>query len=158
MTTATLEQTVTAFEIQKTIDIQAPLDITFQSILDEFGDEFQTPDGKSLSMKLEPWPGGRWFRDLGNKTGHLWGHVQVIKPPALLELCGPMAMSYPAVNHVQYRLTANGASTRLKLTHKAMGVIVPEHRDGMDEGWKSILDGIRQLAERKVAFTRGNRK
>ena len=47
-------------------------------------------------MVIEPWPGGRWYRDLGNNAGHLWGHVQVIKPPTLLELCGPMFMSFPA--------------------------------------------------------------
>jgi len=23
--------------------------------------------------------GGRWFRDIGNNAGHLWGHVQVIR-------------------------------------------------------------------------------
>ena len=55
-------------------------------------------------MILEPWPGGRWFRDRGNGVGHLWGHVQVIKPPVLIELSGPMFMSYPALNHVELRL------------------------------------------------------
>ena len=41
-----------------------------------------------MPFKLEAWPGGRWFRDLGNNAGHLWGHVRVIKPPALLEISG----------------------------------------------------------------------
>ena len=59
----------------------------------------------NMNLKLEAWPGGRWFRDLGNNTGHLWGHVQVIKPPKLLEICGPMMMSYPVASHIQYRLT-----------------------------------------------------
>jgi hypothetical protein len=45
-------------------------------------------------MILEQWPGGRWSRDHGNGIGHLWGHVQVIKPPVLLELSGLMFMSY----------------------------------------------------------------
>ena len=159
MTTAILEQqAVHSFEIQQSIDIEASLEITFQSVLDEISSDFQTPDGKSLSMKLEAWPGGRWFRDLGNNAGHLWGHVQVIKPPALLELCGPMAMSNAALNHIQYRLVANGSGTRLKLTHRAMGLIPPEHRDGMDEGWKNIINEIRTLAERNASAARGNRK
>jgi hypothetical protein len=58
-----------------------------------------------------------------------------------------MAMSYPAINHVQYRLTAEGAGTRMKFTHRAMGLIAPEHRDGMAEGWVEWLDRIRELAE-----------
>jgi uncharacterized protein YndB with AHSA1/START domain len=106
------------------------------------------PDGKSLSMKLEAWPGGRWFRDLGNNTGHLWGHVQVIKPPTLLEICGPMPMSYPAQNHVQYRLTAEGSGTRIQFTHRAVGLIPKEHRDGMPEGWGLWLKAVRERAEK----------
>jgi uncharacterized protein YndB with AHSA1/START domain len=141
---------VESFEIRQEIEIEAPIGIAFQSVLDELGPEAQTPDGHSLSMKLEPWPGGRWYRDLGNNAGHLWGHVQVIKPPTLLEVTGPMPMSYPAVNHVQYRLKEDGGRTRLTFVHRAMGLILPEHRDGMPEGWAHWLDRIRQLAERKV--------
>ena len=147
MTTLAMEQTVQTMEIVKSELIDAPIDIAFQAMLDELGPEAQMPDGKTLSMKLEAWPGGRWFRDLGNDTGHLWGHVQVIKPPALLELAGPMPMSYPAQNHVQYRLTSENGKTRLQFTHKAMGLIPAEHRDGMPEGWAFWLKRIRERAE-----------
>jgi uncharacterized protein YndB with AHSA1/START domain len=140
-------QDVESFEIRKEIQIDAPIEVAFAAVLDELGPEGQMPDGKPFPFKLEAWPGGRWFRDLGNNSGHLWGHVQVIKPPTLLELCGPMPMSYPAINHIQYRLTSEGARTRLKLTHKAMGLIIPEHRDGMPEGWEFGLRRIKELAE-----------
>jgi hypothetical protein len=100
-------------------------------------------------MKIEAWPGGRWYRDLGNNSGHLWGHVQVIKPPTLLEICGPLMMSYPALNHLQYRLRAEGAVTRVVLLHRTMGLILPEHRDGLPKGWTYWLEHIRELAERK---------
>ena len=150
MTTDILDQqAVQSFEIVKEIDISAPLEVTFQAVLDELGPEGTMPDGKPFPMKIEPWPGGRWFRDLGNNAGHLWGHVQVIKPPALLEIVGPMPMSYPALNHIQYRLKAEGGGTHLTLRHKAMGLIIPEHRDGMPEGWEHGLERIRELAERK---------
>ena len=89
------------------------------------------PGGKPFPMVIEPWPGGRWYRDLGNNSGHLWGHVQVIKPPTLLEICGPLMMSYPAINHLQYRLKAEGGVTRLVFLHRAMGLILPEHREGI---------------------------
>jgi uncharacterized protein YndB with AHSA1/START domain len=150
MTTQTNErQAVDTFEIRKEIEIAAPLEMTFEAMLDELGPEGQMPDGRSLHMQIEPWPGGRWFRDLGNNSGHFWGHVQVIKPPTLLEICGPMPMSYPAVNHIQYRLKADGGGTRLAVHHRAMGLILPEHRDGMPEGWEHQLEHIRELAERK---------
>jgi uncharacterized protein YndB with AHSA1/START domain len=142
-------QSVEAFEIGKEIEISAPIDITFAAVLDELGPEGQMPGGKPFPMKIEPWPGGRWYRDLGNNSGHLWGHVQVIKPPTLLEICGPLIMSYPAVNFVQYRLTSEGGVTRLVFLHRALGLILPEHRDGMPEGWAHGLERIRELAEGK---------
>jgi uncharacterized protein YndB with AHSA1/START domain len=145
---------VQALEIREEIEIAAPIAIAFQAVLDELGPEAQMPGGQSLSMKLEPWPGGRWYRDLGNNAGHFWGHVQVIKPPTLLEITGPTAMSYAAVNHVQYRLKEEGGRTRLTFVHRAMGLIPPEHRDGMPEGWSQWLVQIRQRAERRSQQSR----
>jgi uncharacterized protein YndB with AHSA1/START domain len=142
-------QSVETLEISKEIEIAAPIEIAFEAVLSELGPEGRMPDGQSLSMKIEPWPGGRWYRDLGNNSGHLWGHVQVIKPPTLLEICGPMPMSYPAINHVQYRLKAEGDGTRLTFLHRAMGLITSEHRDGMPKGWTMWLERIREQAERK---------
>jgi len=154
MTTQVAEQElVQTLRIRKEIEITAPIEITFEALLDELGPDGQMPDGKPFPMKLEPWPGGRWYRDLGNKTGHLWGHVQVIKPPTLLEICGPTAMSYPAINHLQYRLLAEGKSTRLTVLHRAIGLLLPEHRDGMPEGWGYKLARVREIAERKKAAT-----
>jgi uncharacterized protein YndB with AHSA1/START domain len=155
MATGTVEhQEISAFEIRQEVEIDAPIEIAFQSVLDELGPEAQMPNGQSLSMKFEPWPGGRWYRDLGNSAGHLWGHVQVIKPPTLLDITGPMPMSYPAVNHVQYRLKAEDGRTRLTFVHRCMGLILPEHRDGMPEGWEHWLEQIRALAERKARGSR----
>jgi uncharacterized protein YndB with AHSA1/START domain len=143
------QRSVEAFEICREIEISAPIEIAFDAMLDELGPEGQMPGGKPFPMKIEPWPGGRWFRDLGDNSGHLWGHVQVVKPPTLLEICGPLMMSYPAVNHLQYRLKAEGGVTHLVFVHRAMGWILPEHRDGLSEGWGYWLDRIRELAERK---------
>lgn len=151
MTTDTMElTTVETMEIRKQIEIAAPIEIAFAALLEELGPGSQLPDGRPFPMKIEPWPGGRWFRDLGDNAGHFWGHVQVIKPPALLELCGPMPMSFPAVNHVQYRLKAEGGKTHLSLLHRAMGTIPPDHREGMPEGWAHGLGRVRELAERRA--------
>jgi hypothetical protein len=152
MATATdTEIPVQTAEFIKEEVIDAPLEIVFQSVLDELGPEGQMPDGSSLSMKLEPWPGGRWFRDLGHNAGHLWGHVQVIKPPTLIELCGPFFMSYPGINHIQYRLGAEDGGTRLKVTHKAIGMIPPQHMEGMKTGWSMKVQRIVELALRAKA-------
>jgi len=146
MTDVKSKPSLDTFEFRKEIEIAAPVEVAWQAVLDEIGPEATMLGGQSLQMKIEPWPGGRWYRDLGNKAGHLWGHVQVIKAPTLLEVWGPMMMSFPAVNHVQYRLKAEGAGTRLSFQHRAMGLILPEHRDGMPEGWTYWLEHTRKLA------------
>ncbi len=154
MTTSVMEEAVQTLLVQKDVQIEAPIEVTFEAILEELGPGSQMPDGKPFPMKVEPWPGGRWYRDLGetggHKYGHLWGHVQVIKAPTLLELCGPFFMSFPAINFVQYRLTPQGRGTRLALIHRAMGLIPPDVREGVHEGWAHGLKRIREIAERRA--------
>jgi uncharacterized protein YndB with AHSA1/START domain len=153
------EQEIRNFEIVKEETIAASIEIVFESILEQMGPYNETPDGTAMPMKIEPWPGGRWYRDLGKDTGHFWGHVQAIKPPTLLEFCGPLFMSYPAVSNVQYRLTEENGVTRLKFVHRAMGLIPPEHihgERGAITGWTYLLQSIRKRAEgRKDAPRRG---
>jgi uncharacterized protein YndB with AHSA1/START domain len=142
------DQEIQTIHIVKEIDIAAPIDIAFEAVLDQMGPGGQMPDGKPYPKKLEAWPGGRWYRDLGNDAGHLWGHVQVIKPPTLIEICGPMFMSYPVASHVQYRLTAQGDGTRLVLTHRAFGQISTQHQKGVVMGWGYGVQRIREIAEK----------
>src|SRR5262249_36052840 len=141
-------------DIRKDVFIDASPEVTFEAVLEEIGPGSVLPDGKPFPMKIEPWPGGRWYRDLGemggHKAGHLWGHVQVIKAPTLLEITGPMPMSYPAINHLQYRLKAEGKGTRLSLIHRAMGLIPQEHRDGMPDGWEHGINRVKEIAEAKA--------
>jgi len=132
------------FQIRKEIQIGAPAKIVFESMLEQNGPGFARPDGTPMPLTLEGWPGGRWFRDLGNHSGHLWGHVQVIKPPTLLELVGPMFMSYPAIAHVQYRLTESSGGTLLAVTHGVLGELDQEHRDGVSKAWEYILEQIKR--------------
>ncbi len=131
------------------IDVDASIDIAFDAVLAELGPECSMPDGTAMPFKLEAWPGGRWFRDLGGNSGHLWGHVQVIKPPKLIELCGPMFMSYPAHNFIQYRLAAAGKGTHLTMNHRAIGLIPAADSEGVSTGWTHMLNRIREIAENR---------
>lgn len=144
------EQTIHTLDITRTAQIAAPVEITFESVLEELGPGSQLPDGTPFNMKIEPWPGGRWYRDLGDNAGHLWGHVQVIKPPSLLELSGPLFMSYPALSHVQYRLKEEKGGTLLTIHHTAMGLIPADHREGVGEGWEHAIQRIRQIAQQRT--------
>jgi uncharacterized protein YndB with AHSA1/START domain len=148
----TEEQGIQTLEVVKDEEIAASIEIVFETILEQIGPLNETPDGASLKMKLEPWPGGRWYRDLGDNTGHLWGHVQAIKPPALLEIYGPLFMSYPAMSNAQYRLTVERGVTRVQFAHRAMGLIPAELRGGLnvDKGWSHVLARVRAVAESRA--------
>jgi uncharacterized protein YndB with AHSA1/START domain len=149
MSTTVSEQAIQTLAVIRDEEIAAPIEIVFETILEQLGPLNERPDGTPLPMKIEPWPGGRWFRDLGNNTGHFWGHVQSIKPPTLLEIHGPLFMSSPAISHVLYRLSSERGATRLKFSHRAIGQIAPEHREGVNMGWTSIISRIRENAERR---------
>ncbi len=149
--TTTNQEQVQTLSIQQEIAIAAPIETAWEAVLDQMGPQSQMPDGKPFPFVLEAWPGGRLYRDLGNSTGHLWGHVQVIKPPKLLEIWGPMMMSFPAVNHLQYRLTADGAGTRLQLIHRAIGLIDEQHREGLPKGFEFWVKRMKELAESRAS-------
>jgi hypothetical protein len=154
------KQEIRTLEIVKDEEIAASIDIVFESILEQMGPLNETPDGASMSLKLEAWPGGRWYRDLGNNTGHLWGHVQAIKAPTLLEIYGPLMMSYPVASNVQYRLTEENGITRLKFVHRAMGLIPAEIIEGersFNAGWTHFVTRIRERAERRDVSSRGKK-
>ncbi|QDT78838.1 hypothetical protein Mal35_22890 [Gimesia maris] len=144
------DNSLSSLHIERKLEIAAPVQTTFEALLEQIGPGSTLPDGTPLPMKLEAWPGGRWFRDLGDNAGHLWGHVQVIKPPALIEIIGPLFMSYPVMSHVQYRLIEKGDATTLQFLHRATGHIDPSHTENVVPGWEYILEQIKQRAEHSV--------
>ena len=127
--------------------VRASLEATFDALLEQVGAGNETPDGKPLPMTIEAWPGGRWFRDLGQGNGHFWGHVQAIKRPTLLEINGPLFMSTAVVSNVQYRLKEVDGGTLMTFRHTAFGFVPEEHREGLVRGWTPLLDRIRRQAE-----------
>jgi hypothetical protein len=135
--------------VTQEIHVKASLEDTFAAILEQIGPENDTPDGRKMPMKIEAWPGGRWYRDLGDGNGHLWGHVQAIKRPTLLEFWGPLFMSYGAVSNVQYRLSEADGGTLIKFHHKAFGMIQDDHRQNVGKGWSHTLSRIGARAERR---------
>jgi hypothetical protein len=135
--------------VKEEVLVRASLEDTFDSVLAHMGRLNETPDGKPFPMTLEARPGGRWFRDLGGDNGHLWGHVQSIKRPLLLEIYGPLFMSYPTMSNLQYRLKEVEGGTLIVFQHLAFGFIEDGHRQGVAAGWKPLLQRMRADAESK---------
>jgi hypothetical protein len=142
--------------ITQEIHVKASLEVTFEALLEQLGPGNEVMNGTPMPMKLEAWPGGRWFRDLGEGDGHFWGTVQAIKRPTLLEFTGPMFMSYPVSSNVQYRLSEVEGGTLIKFHHKALGLIQDDHRKGVTGGWGTINERVRKVAEAQAGLRAGS--
>lgn len=129
--------------ITEEIHVRSSLAATFSAVLEEMGPSNQGHNGVPMPMTLEAWPGGRWFRDLGDENGHFWGQVQAIKRPTLLEITGPLMMSSAVVSNLQYRLKEVDGGTLITLRHTAVGLIPDGYREGLSQGWTQMLGRVR---------------
>src|SRR5215831_5554118 len=149
MSTAVTESAIDdlTLSITEEIQVNAAPEATFDALLEELGHGMTGAENQPMPMKLEAWPGGRWYRDLGDGNGHFWAHVQAIKKPTLIEFYGPLFMSYPVSSNVQYRLSEVDGGTLIRFHHLALGLISDEHRSGVVTGWKHINEGVRKRLE-----------
>ena len=147
MTATMTEIESLSLKINQEIRVRASLETTFAALLEELGPGSELPDGKPMKMILEAWPGGRWYRDLGEDNGHCWGTVQAIKRPTLLEFAGPIFASFPLVNNVQYRLKEVDGGTLIVFRHTALGLLTDEHKAEMPKGWAAMHDHVKRYAE-----------
>ena len=149
MTTSTLPDIeALSLKVTQEIRVKAPLDVTFAALLEQLGPSNEMPDGTPMPFKLEAWPGGRWFRDLGNGNGHCWATVQSIKRPTLLEFNGPLFMSQPVSNNIIYRLSEQDGETLIKFCHSGFGLISDDHKKGVTTGWNHMNEQVRKHAEK----------
>jgi hypothetical protein len=145
--TTTAQASENQITIREEILVQASIEKTFASLVANLGRLNQTPDGKPLPMILETRPGGRWYRDLGADDGHLWGFVQSIKRPALLEIWGPLFMSTAASNNLIYRLSEVDGGTLISFQHTLIGPVPDEFRQHMAPGWEVLHARTKKHAE-----------
>ena len=114
--------------------MRASLEATFDSIVSHIGRLNETPDGKPFPMVLEAvarWPlVPRSWREQRSSLGTRAG----IKRPTLLEIYGPLFMSYPAMSNVQYRLKEIDGGTLIAFSTLAFGFISDDHRKGVGTG------------------------
>src|SRR5437868_12833937 len=115
-------------ELREETLVRAPMAKAWAALLEELGPANVGHNDTPMPMLLEAWPGGRWIRDLGNGDGHLWGHVQAIKAPGLLEITGPLMMSFAVASNIQYRLKDVDGGTLITLKHSALGLFPEGYR------------------------------
>ena len=144
--------------VTQEIQVRASVEATFAALLEEMGSQNVNGEGAPMPMKIEPWPGGRWYRDLGGNNGHFWGNVQAIKRPTLLEISGPLFASSPFISNVQYRLTEKDGGTLITFHHSGFGILEDHHRQGVSKGWGGLLERVRKHAEVALSRSAGGQR
>jgi hypothetical protein len=91
--------------------VNASLEVTFDALLEQIGPRNERADGVPMPMVIEPWPGGRWYRDLGDGNGHFG---LMCRPSS-----GPRCLSLPARSSPRIRLfrTCNTGSVKRTALH-----------------------------------------
>jgi DNA-binding transcriptional ArsR family regulator/uncharacterized protein YndB with AHSA1/START domain len=134
---------VSSFHLEQEVTIRAPRARVFDALTRDVGQWWAfrlTRDAKS-TLVLEPRVGGRFFEDMGDGEGALWGTVTYIKRPEVLRLTGPLGMmKEPIIGVYTYELSdaADGA-TLLKLTHRVAGQPGPKAEESYRGGWGKLL-------------------
>jgi hypothetical protein len=137
-----------SLNITEEIHVRASIADAFEALLEEMGPSNRGHEDAPMPMTLEPRPGGRWFRDLGDGNGHLWGHVQAIKRPTLLEISGPLMMSFAATSNLQYRLKEVDGGTLITLRHTALAMFPSDdYRGALGQGWAKTFERLRRRFE-----------
>jgi len=145
--TTTLAPVSPTLTITEEILVRATLEKTFASLLEQLGPQNDNGDGKPMPMVIEAKPGGRWYRDLGGDNGHVWGFVQSIKRPTLLEIWGPLFLSTGATSNLMYRLKETDGGSLITFTHTLVGPVPEDVRPHMGHGWASMHARVKQAAE-----------
>ncbi len=94
------------------------------------------PEARSV---LEPRPGGQWLQTWSN-GGACFGTIIHVEVPYRIRIQGPLAMTVPADNVVEWQLEPlpNGG-TRLHVTHRGWGLFDQAAADGYEAGWRDTF-------------------
>ena len=149
MTTAlSAEIAFRTLEVTKDETIAASIDIVFETILEQMGPFSQTPDGSPLPMKLEPWPGGRWYPRSREQRRPSLGPRAV--HPARTRCWRSMGRC--SCRPRPFRMSSTGFLKKVELhvvrfSHRAIGQIPPECCDGVERKTRLVEHAGAEFAQ-----------
>ena len=130
-----------SYQIEQEVLVRASRDQVFDALTRDIGKwwAFRIAD-KGSELTLEPRVGGRFFEDLGNGEGALWGTVMYIRRPEKIRLNGPLGISAPVVSNYIYELVEADGGTLLKLSHRIFGDVDAKVEESHRTGWGKLLN------------------
>jgi len=107
--------------VTEEIHVHASLEATFAALLEQLGPFNETAEDRPMPMKLEPWPGGRYYVNLNGHEGASGEVLEIIPERRLVFSWGWADGSLPlrpGESTVEISLEPDGDGTRLRLTHR----------------------------------------
>ncbi|HST92011.1 MAG TPA: SRPBCC family protein [Brevundimonas sp.] len=152
---------IAAAPIRKHLSVQAPLERTFEVFTRGMG-RWWPRDHSVLralrntpqtDVRMEPWPGGRWYEVGENGDEYDWGEVRDWDAPNRIVLIWRLSNSFeydPALTtEVEVRFIPAGAgATTVDFEHRGLEAFGPAAaitRETMDPGWGMILGRFENL-------------
>jgi len=131
--------------IEQDIVIGAPRARVFEALTGDLGAWWGRPyiqdHDRVQSVMLEPRVGGRFIERWSEDEGAIWCTVTDFKKDERIILHGAMAMAGAVYGVIRFDLEdAKGGTTRLRLSHHAIGEVNEELQKGYGGGWKDLLD------------------
>jgi len=118
---------------------QTPVQV-WRALTEEIGvwwTEKVHPEARTV---LPPQPGASWVQ-LWSNGGAFLGTVTHVHAPLLLRINGPLAMTTPVNNTVEFQLELmDSGSTRLRLTHIALGMLHGTDQESYTQVWKDLFE------------------
>ncbi|MGD9688971.1 MAG: SRPBCC domain-containing protein [Phycisphaerales bacterium] len=145
-----------SFHIEQEVTLRVPLERAWAGLLDVAGWWCCHFADRGARVVLEPFPGGRFFEESPEGPRALFGTVVYIKAPEIIRLHGPLGMGrLPVTSTYDWSLEPMGdpGATRLKLSHRAFGLLDPEWQQSHEEGWKSLWVRLAALVERGERYS-----
>jgi hypothetical protein len=135
-----LEQVVRQLSITERYFYAQNQQLVWRAITSEIGLWWSERVHDEARTVIDAMPGGSWTQ-MWSTGGALLGTVTQVQAPVLLRINGPLAMSTPVFNTVEFVLEPTAEKgTNLYLTHHAFGLLGPDDQDAYGEVWESLLN------------------
>ena len=121
--------------------------------------DIQAPPPTPAPAPARRIPVNKWIVTISISFGTLMGaidssivnvalpHIRGAVGATLLEITGPLMMSFAVASNVQYRLKETDGGTLITLRHSSLGLFPDGFRDALGQGWRHVFDRVRRRAE-----------
>jgi uncharacterized protein YndB with AHSA1/START domain len=147
--TQTQTQTPIAFEVHAEIEIDAPREVVWRSLVEDVGSWWPHSFFDGSRISLEPWIGGR-FMEEWDGGGALYAVVTHLVAETRLTTSGQMGMPGARQYVKTYELEAVGDRTIVRTVASTLGDISDERREGYRQGGLELLDALKAFAEARA--------